>query len=189
MSKKVDQTPESTKNKRGGWKYQILPLSVKKQAVEEYLSGEIPIAEIAKKYGVTSPARIHSWVKQVERGEDRLMGGYKRIKKDLKMKIVREIITGQLTEKEALVKYNIAVVDSIRDWCSKFSPDINSSNSDIIYMKRAKFVEKDNEATNLNKVIRDLQEKVLGLETMIDVAEKEFKIEIRKKSGAKQSKL
>jgi transposase len=189
MKENEDQNEKSSKPKLGGWTFKVLPLSTKRQAVEEFLKGDTPIAEIAKKYGVTNPARIHKWVTQVEKGRDRLRGGYTRIKKDLKFKIVREVLTGQLTAEEALVKYDVGDIRSIQQWCSKFSSEIDSSKSETMcYMKEVKSIGQDSQTKNLEGALKEFQLRILGLETMIDVAEKEFKIEIRKKHGTKQSK-
>src|SRR6185437_6048165 len=97
-------------------KYRILPLSEKKKAVDLFLKGDIPIAEIAAQYGVNLLTITQKWVKQVERGKDRLAGGYKMPSQKLRLKVVREIVSGTLTIEEAMSRYDIVAEATIHKW-------------------------------------------------------------------------
>lgn len=104
-----------------------------------------------------------------------------------KRKIVREVEMG-LTPKEAVLKYGLTDKALISIWRKKYSSEIAS----IIVAPMSPEEEKELMALKKRneELIKNLQEasmKILGLETLIDVAEQELKVEIRKKSGSKQS--
>lgn len=61
---------------------------------------------------------------------------------------------------------------SIQDWSVEMKKGTKQDDEDIIKLKKA---------------LEESQLKVKALETLIDVAEEQLKIDIRKKSGAKQS--
>jgi transposase len=69
--------------------------------------------------------------------------------------------------------------NTIKEWIRKKRED----NPDIEVNQSGMPTSDENE---LQKALRASQLKVLALETLIDVAEQEFKIKIRKKPGAKQ---
>lgn len=55
-------------------------------------------------------------------------------------------------------------------------------------MAKKNLVSKDIEKEALQKALQDAELKIKALNTLIDVAEEQLKIEIRKKFGAKQSR-
>lgn len=101
----------------------------------------------------------------------------------LMRQVVHDVNTNGLSYSEAIKKYNLSNTTSmIQGWCRKFGSEIQLVEIDIeptgeLKMDRIKDLEKALEAANL---------KIISLETLIDVAEEELNIEIRKKSGSKQ---
>lgn len=106
-------------------------------------------------------------------------------------KVVEEILSGSIHAAGAVTKYGLSgrgLVSSWKRWYSK--------NHDIV-PKQASMEEdqsKPPDATE-NTQIKVLQDalklaelKIAALQTMIDLAEDQYKIAIRKNSGAKQSK-
>jgi transposase len=91
--------------------------------------------------------------------------------------IVRSILEGRMTRKEASLAHGVTVA-TVRQWIKQSKQD----NPDIDIQK---VMATPNEQ-NLLKALQASQLKVSALETMIDIAEKDFKINIRKKPGAKQ---
>jgi transposase len=95
--------------------------------------------------------------------------------------IIAEIETGNLTTLEALKKYKISE-STFYYWKKKYS-------NEIVSVKATDNMEKNQESNASNtesKHLEELKLKIIALETMIDIAEKEFNIPIRKKCGSKQ---
>ena len=115
------------------------------------------------------------------------MIGFRKYEDDFKMRVVREVLSGELTQKEANDQYGIRGHSTILNWIRKF--DDNKSFSFIM-------------TPNKKLGIQDLQQRIKELEfqlenerlrsegfsKMIDIAEQELKITIRKKSNTKLSK-
>ena len=107
---------------------------------------------------------------------------------EFKKSVVKKVLSGRLSQKEASIRYGIKGHSTILNWIRKF--DV----SNTLEMKK-KRTPQPNETTHLeaeNKRLREELElerlRVLSLNVMIDLAEEHFKVSIRKKSGAKQSK-
>ena len=77
---------------------------------------------------------------------------------------------------------------TVYGWIKKIETekcDISSHDFPIDMAKKTK--PEDDDIIKLKKALEESQLKVKALETMIDVAEEQLKIDIRKKSGAKRS--
>jgi len=111
---------------------------------------------------------------------------------DFKWKVVQEVLGGEITQAEAKRKYNIKSNSAILYWTRQLSGIENYRDSRVVYLPRHDMSAKDKE-TEKDKKIRDLEEALereqnrsLVYEMMIKVAEEDFGLPIRKKSGAKQ---
>lgn len=185
---------ENEKPRKKRRAYKIKPLSEKRKAVELFRKGEIPVAEIAKQFDVSPGTITQQWVKQVDRGVDRLLGGYKRPTDKFKLKVVREVLSGSLTIEQAAERYDIVASKSIKQWIEKFSSDsvialeIPQSSMSSNSKKRGRPKKQPDDQQALEEALEEARLKIVALETMITIAEEQFKIDIRKKSGTKQSK-
>ncbi|TYA57226.1 hypothetical protein [Formosa maritima] len=90
-----------------------------------------------------------------------------------------------MTVKEAQTAYNIKTKKTIRDWILRFKEEKVDFYAKI-QPQMAKQKSPDKQA--LEKALQEAELKIKALNTLIDVAEEQLKIDIRKKSGAKQSK-
>jgi transposase-like protein len=111
---------------------------------------------------------------------------------DFKWKVVQEVLGGEITQAEAKRKYNIKSNSAILYWTRQLSGIENYRDSRVVYLPEHDMSAKDKE-TEKDKKIRDLEEALereqnrsLVYEMMIKVAEEDFGLPIRKKSGAKQ---
>lgn len=107
-----------------------------------------------------------------------------------KRKVVEELYSGQITKAELCRKYNLHYSSAMRfaKWYDKeqkellslqdMEPNSNPLPSEPAETKSQKELEEE---------LRLAKMKIIGLETMIDLAEDIFKIDIRKKSGTKPS--
>ena len=105
-----------------------------------------------------------------------------------KKSVVKKVLSGHLSQKEASMLYGIKGHSTILKWIRKF----DSSNTHEMKKKRTPQPKETTQLEAENKRLREELElerlRVLSLNVMIDLAEEHFKVPIRKKSGAKQSK-
>ena len=114
------------------------------------------------------------------------MKGYKSYSDSFKKDVVREVLEGHLSKAEARRKYNIPGGSSILYWIRKFA-DTDPQESKMDYSKADK-EELIKRIKELERKLEDEQIRSFGYNKMIDIAEEQLKISIRKKPGTKQSK-
>lgn len=104
--------------------------------------------------------------------------------------VVRDILINHLTFRRAAQRYNIASATHVHRWYKKYSVEIGQ----MITTPKPIAQENDVHATDKDAAaIKELQKaleianlKITSLEIMIDIAEDELNVDIRKKSGTKQ---
>lgn len=104
--------------------------------------------------------------------------------------VVNEILNGSLNKEAARRKYGIKGKSAILNWMRKFDtsntyPVMAKKNQDNTE-KTKQQLEAENAKLRKELDLEQLRNKALNV--MIDIAEDQFKIPIRKKSGAKRSK-
>jgi transposase len=111
----------------------------------------------------------------------------------VKLQVVQEYLSTDQSQKEVMLRYNIRGKNTITKWMRKF--DLQAPSQQQIELQRtmAKEIEKTAKEQELESKVQQLQQQLeyeklrtLALNTMIDIAERDLKITIRKKSGAKQ---
>jgi len=113
-----------------------------------------------------------------------------------KLQIVTEVLAGRITKEEARYKYDIPGNCSVLYWIRKFSgianyrqPPVKELTLDVDNIERQRELEAlKTQVEQLKKQLAYEQLRADSFDTMINIAEKELKIDIRKKSGAKQQK-
>ena len=112
---------------------------------------------------------------------------------ELKLQVVQEYLSTDQSQKELMLRYNIRGNNCITNWMRKF--DIKAPSQQQIELQRtmAKEVEKTAKERELESKVQQLEQQLeyeklrtLALNTMIDIAERDLKITIRKKAGAKR---
>jgi len=116
-----------------------------------------------------------------------------RLPDELKLQVVQEYLGTAMSQKELMLKYNIRGANCITQWMRKFG--LQSPDQQQIELQRtmSKEVEKTAKERELESKVKQLEQQLehekfrtLALNTMIDIAERDLKIVIRKKSGAKR---
>lgn len=122
----------------------------------------------------------------------------KRTQKDytmsFKLEVVREIEQGELTRSQAMAKYGIQAKSTIGDWLRKYGnfdwenhihkPMPKSPQQRIIELEeKVKLLEK--QKARAEHLAERADKKAILFDMMIDMAEKEFNIPIRKNSKPK----
>lgn len=108
-----------------------------------------------------------------------------------KMQIVREVEGGKITQEDARRRYGISGHSTILKWSRKYGRMTDRQEKGV---QKIVMEEKDIEILNLRNENQALKEELerariknVVLETLVDVAERELQIPIRKKYGAKRS--
>ena len=122
----------------------------------------------------------------------------KRTQKDyslsLKLQIVQEIEQGLLTTTKALEKYGIQAASTVRTWLKKYGNfDYQYTiNQDMSKTPEQRILELEQQVKLLEKqknraehLAERADKKAILFDMMIDIAEKEFNIPIRKKQEPK----
>ena len=111
-----------------------------------------------------------------------------------KRAIMRAVQNGSMTIAEAMSAYNIRSNTTIKRWILSENKQMNElvgSNSLALKKEQSSEHSPDLKPTDETEVLRqklaDAELKIAALNTLIDVAEEQLKINIRKKPGAKQS--
>ena len=115
------------------------------------------------------------------------MKGYKTYSESLKREVVREITKGLISKEEARRKHDIRGHSCIKNWIRKFG-DQNSRNCHQMDYKKSNKEDLIKRLKELERQLEDEQLRSEGYSKMIDIAEDQLKITIRKKPDTKQSK-
>ena len=117
----------------------------------------------------------------------------KRFPDELAYQIVQEYLTTDISQSELKKKYNFGGNGNIYRWMRKFG--VSKPDTEAINLSRVMSQEKESNPRErelelkISKLEDELQRekfKALALNTLIDVAESDLNIEIRKKPGAKR---
>ena len=103
--------------------------------------------------------------------------------------IVREIQAGRMTLGEAQQHFELRSKNPsslIRKWIKEYSSEIDFTLPVMTEKEKTKLEAAHKRMKELEKQLEHAQMKNIALETMIDIAEDQLKITIRKKSGPKQ---
>jgi transposase len=106
----------------------------------------------------------------------------------LKRSILLNIEQGTMTVRQAMSAYNITGQGTISKWRRQFQQEnMALIATNPIVMEQLPTNPSDQKSVELEKALAEAKLKIAALEIMIDLAEQQFKIKIRKKYGAKQS--
>jgi transposase len=150
------------------------------QAVEEVESG-ISRRVVCEKYGMAY-ITLCEWLSR--HGSKEFLETTKPIfTAHQRRVIVSKVVEGKMTVQEANLAYRLRGRDTIKRWIRASK----ENNNDHLDLKESMMLPSDDvNCSDLQKALILANLKVLALETMIDVAEDQLKIKIRKKPGAKQ---
>ena len=99
----------------------------------------------------------------------------------------REIEKGSISAKEAIERFNIKRdIRTLYDWIQVYGLGKELSLATMTPQEKQEKVLLEKRITELEKALDYAKLKNIAIETMIDIAESQFKISIRKKAGPKQ---
>ncbi|HEX2934416.1 MAG TPA: transposase [Bacteroidales bacterium] len=99
--------------------------------------------------------------------------------------IAREIESGKISIKEAIERFGVNG-RTIYEWLSHYSLGKEVSLSIMTPQEKQEKILLEKRIKELEKALEYAKLKNIAVETMIDVAEEQFRISIRKKAGPKQ---
>ena len=107
-----------------------------------------------------------------------------------KRKVVGEVESGKLTKDGARRKYDIGGKTTVLNWCRKYGKNSRKDYHVMVTTKK-EIEEKESDKERireLEKALADAHLKLHAHEIMLDIAKKEFGLDIRKKLGTKLPK-
>ena len=114
-----------------------------------------------------------------------------RFSEGFKLHVVEEVESGRISQSEASRKYGILGHSTILKWCRKYGRHTSQRGTRNTEMrmdkKETELLLLQNEIKALKQELEDARFKNVVWETLVDVAERELKVPIRKKYGAKRS--
>ena len=111
-----------------------------------------------------------------------------RFTEAFKLHVVDEVKTGRISQSEASRRYGILGHATILKWCRKYGKSPSHRNIGLsMDNKEIELLRLHNEIKALRQELEDARFKNVVLETLVDAAERELRIPIRKKYGAKRS--
>lgn len=111
---------------------------------------------------------------------------------EFKLMVIKEVLSGKISKEAVKRKYGIKGKSAVLNWIRKFEKStVKQSTHNIKMSKKSNNLNNDlllNRIKELEDALLEEKIKAEGFSKMIDIAEKEFKIPIRKKYNTKRSK-
>lgn len=114
---------------------------------------------------------------------------YKAYEVSFRRWLISEIDSGRMNMQEARDRFSLPKWDYkkiIRRWQDRYSDKLHISLQGMSTEERTNVKALEKRIKALEKQLEHAQLKNVALNTMIDIAENDYKLEIRKKSGPKQ---
>jgi transposase len=112
---------------------------------------------------------------------------------EFKSMVIQEYLNTDISRKELQEKHGFRGNSAVSDWMRKFGGNKATDEQISIQKTMSKEVDKTPQERKLEAKIKELEKaleqerlRTLALNTMINIAERDLKISIRKKSGTKQ---
>lgn len=142
-----------------------------------------PRRDLIQKYGMAG-CTLGDWMRRYSSKVSK----YKSYTAAEKRSVVRAVESG-MSVRQAQIAFNISYPSVIRGWIKKCKEENTelSVSKPITVAKKISEVSAELELKALKKALEGEILKNRALNTMIDIAEEQLKIDIRKKSGARQS--
>jgi transposase-like protein len=143
-------------------------------------------SEIIKRYGVAK-STLSGWMQQY--GSPAWLASQKPLSATDKRSMVRAVEEGRMSLNEAKLAYNLKSVQAVKRYVGQVEKEKAELRrlSSLMDKNEARWEAISSEdAAALRKALEEAELKIKALNTLIDVAEEEFKIPIRKKPGARQ---
>jgi transposase len=152
------------------------------KAVEEGL----PRKQAVALHGMSVGA-LNEWMKRY--GSAAYQAGKRKVYIPSEKRSVLRAVESGMSIREAQISFGIKGTRTVGNWvreAKRKNADLSLGNSTAAMAKGSKSKQSD-EVKALQQALAEAELKIKALDTMIDIAEEQLKIDIRKKSGARQS--
>lgn len=115
----------------------------------------------------------------------------RKYSEEFKRKVLDVILTERIGSSEAALRFGVSAESTIRNWINKYNQNLLSLSPEPVKTKELKELSKaelEQKIKELEKLLAYEKMKTEVLDTMIDIAEEDLEIAIRKKSVTKQSR-
>lgn len=153
--------------------------SFKKQIVAE-IEVEGSVVLVCERHGVNRHT-VQMWINRYGSASYIESKGKKRNLSE-RNNIAREIVSGKLSIEEVQLKYSVDCRDTVTKWVREYKRDQDSL---IASLPQATVLAETESVPESAANLKLAELKIRALEVMLDIASKEFKVDIRKKFGAK----
>jgi len=155
------------------------------QKIVEAIEGGMARREVCLIYGV-SRSTVSGWMREYGSASYKVNQNGP-LNNAQKRSMIRAIREGRMTLQEAKLAYRMKSYNAI---LILLRQEKENSELGVLMDTKANNVpqEEDEEKKALRKALEEAELKIKALNTLIDVAEDQLKVQIRKKPGAKQSK-
>lgn len=167
-----------------GKKHIFYPEEIKIEIVKDLEKGKLSVKEATIKYGIHSSATIFGWLKTYSekyRNEQMRVLYPQAERRGIARKVASGVMSIEVAEKQYRIKKG-----TIKDWITLYGCESIPKEDMSKKKNHTEPLTGEEEIKRLQKQIAFLKLKVEGLETLIDISERDFKIDILKKGGAKQ---
>ena len=170
---------------KNGQKIRVLPDKLKRELVSNIESGKMSIDDVMLEHNINYKSSITDWlIKYGKNKEEYISQKRIHLSPQEKIKIVSEYSQEQNTIKQYCSELDITP-STFRRWEKLYSCTTNKTRT--VKMRQIQVKKQDGENNSVYiKELEDARLKIAGLETMINLAEKEMNVSIRKKYGTKQ---
>jgi transposase-like protein len=144
-------------------------------------------SEIVKRYGVAK-STLSGWMQQY--GSPAWQASQKPLSQADRRSMVRAVEEGRMTLNEAKLAFNLKSIQAVRGYLRQAEKEKAELRRLSVLMDKNEARQEaisSEDAVALKKALEEAELKIKALNTLIDIAEEEFKIAIRKKPGARQS--
>jgi len=165
-----------------GKRHFVYPEEERIRIVKELENGSLSIKEVMQKYEVLDAATVLNWLK---RYSAQYRENYMRVILPVsdRRQIAYKVESGVMSMEQASTRYRVQQ-STIKSWIKLYT--CTAKLVDTMAKNEQSQSGSSEQTKALQKQIEMLKLKVEALETMIDIAEEQLKIDIRKKSGTKQ---
>lgn len=154
---------------------------VKELTAELVSNGEIRMSQLAELLQ-TSRQTVHKWCSTINR---RVGVESKPTNRHERRRILRAVASGALSKRDGMNQLG-ATATELNRWLEDQNLHLSNTEQEAMGRKKVRTDESlQQEIARLKEALAQEKLKVESLETVIDIAEKELKVSIRKKSGTR----
>lgn len=156
------------------------------QEIVQLIESGVPRRDIIAQYGMHI-GTLSQWMKRYSSAHYQM--GRRVYSPTEKRTILRSISSG-MTIREVCIAFGIKSKTTVINWLKQQSAEnseLSKKASQVVSVGKEKPEEPATEIQTLQAQLEQARLKIQALETMIDIAQEKLGVDIRKKSGAKQS--